>query len=280
MRKKNNENDENDEDFEDFEAEELLKSLFETERLRQISVTTLRKELEELEERGGEENQKRIEDIKAELSMIDPEPETEEEKEMEKRISVILRNRRIKIARERRYNNFLKVMIACLLLIIIVYVISIATTGRSLFEGIYTLTREIFKDTKEKTLKDDIDEPYASDIREYDNLEEFKQTEKIDILAPEYISGNKKIYKIEYRVYVNNICISYSGETFLTVYLNTPLIDINSYNNEAEEYSFNGMNYYIFKKNSTISWEYDENAYILKCSEDIDDYKKIIESIK
>jgi len=276
---------EDENDIMDFDPKELFKNLSEINRLRQISVDNLKQELKDLEEGGKEYNQGRIEWIKEELSMIDVEadPKTDDEffgdKEKdagnEKKMPSVKRRKRAKEITAHIYKS----LIACLLFFIAIHIFSITALDKNIFSGVYTWTKDMFMDTTGKKAENDDFEIVVSGIREYTNLDEFKQAEKIDIIVPDYISGDEKIKIIKCNFCSEKIDITYTGGTFLTIYLNTSLSDLNIYN-DVEKYNFNNIDYYILKKNKTITWEHGGNRYTLECSDGIDEYKKIIEIIK
>ena len=272
--------DENDEE-EQIDMEQLFRSLFETERLRRITVENYKKEIEELEKSGTEEDLLKIAFLKEELSIIDPPLDDEEEESSEEHdfIKSYLREKQLRKRNVIRRIRTVRVMTAITIIVIIIQIISMASVSsfdKSFFGSVYNWAKEIFVSSTDKNSDTSADD----NIKEYNTIEEFIEKEKIKIVAPRYVPGNEEICKVEYhKLSPAAIHVFYNGDTFLTIKLDAPLSNLDKYN-DMEEYSYNDTNYYISKELKTIIWEHDKSQYTFRDFFEIDDYKEIIKSIK
>jgi len=287
---KNSEDSESPESTENFDAKELLNSLIEIDKKRQISVNNLKQELKELEEGGREYSQTRIDWIKEELSIIDVDsmPETEEmeeENDPTERLKTVLTN----IKRKHGTESISKALIICIILTLFINVFSVRAFGRGGFSiddlgNIWTIDyyyeyEKVINGQTIKYIRFNDTDIYISTLRAYKSIDEFKEAEKIDIVVPEYIPGADKIFKIDYIVEVD-INIIYSDKISLGIHLINKLHEPDEDDDNMEKYNYNDVNYYIFRNVQTIFWEYAGNMYSLVCSDGIEEYKEIIESIR
>jgi hypothetical protein len=253
----------------ELEKKKIIAKMLRAENERRLEAEKLKQELREQESRGEQCDINRVMEIIEELSIIDPPLEGESGAE-----GVRWRGFRLLSSAAKR------AIVVCVILAVILPVFAITAFNNNFFGNVRYYTQMMFSGILGKNVQQDNVNRWASDAKEYKNIEEFELAENIKLLIPSWLPGDLEIKNIRYS-YDNNeettINIKYHNEkTLLTIKFNT-LYTID----EAEIYENNGVIFYLFKDSDMICWEYGGNFYTLDCGFDINEYaEEIIKNIK
>jgi len=259
-----------------YDKKELLLKILQAEKARQEKINNLKLELHELEMQGDMCDTDRIDEIIKELNILDPLPEKEED-EKENKISQAV----IKIKKKRRF-ILLKVASIIGVVLLCIQVLGVTAFHRNFFDDAINWSQDMYYSLIGKNMQEDDKKVEASGAKQYNSVEEFEKAENIKILTPEYMPNNIKIESVVYfyDFEEKNINIVYDDNmTSLIVKLNERFPDINNIDN-AYFYEKGGIIFYVFKYANMILWEYENNFYNFNFGFDIDEYEKIIKSIK
>lgn len=204
-------------------------------------------------------------------------------KEIEIEISEEEVKRRIKAISDKHYQSikekkkgrfiFLKISAACVSVLLSAQIITLTTFGINLFD----LTKNTLLSLLGIEIHQDSISLSSSLIRKYETIEEFEETENINIIVPTWLPGDVKIEFISYAYDLERTNIRYNDGTELSIKLYLDKFDTD----RATIFESNNVMFYVFEDSNIISWEYNGNLYNLNCGFDLNEYvDEIIKNIK
>jgi len=266
-----------------YSRKELTASIISAEIARQSEIKELTLKLHKLEMQEDMCDTDNIDEIIGELNVIDPLPENHNY-EKSKKISQGRVKARIKKENKSRKKPLMvfKVSAVFAAIILSVQVISVVAFEQNFFGSVANWTKDMFVSLVGTSIQKGNTVIEASHTREYKTVEEFEKAEGIKILTTGYMPNGTKVeavlYGYEYET--KTVIVRYDDNTtVLMVMLNDGLPDTKN-DWGAESYEHGGIVFYVFKEAKGILWEHENNFYNLTCGFEIDEYEKIIESIK
>jgi len=169
---------------------------------------------------------------------------------------------------------------ACALTVVIVSALSVAAINYNLLDAAVHLTKKMLSAIMGNEIEQDDISRVAFDTREYKTIEEFKNSENIDVIVPTWLPGSVKIEKIAYDYGKEKmINIHYDdGVSLLTIILDSAMPDDTG---DAQIYENGNIEFHMFADSNIIWWESNGDFYNLICGFDIiDNVDKVIEHIK
>ena len=175
-----------------------------------------------------------------------------------------------------------KFIAACALTVVIVSALSVAAFNQDFFGDVFNWTKEIFLSLVGTSAEEQDKKAEASHSRQYKTVEDFEAAEGIKILTPEYMPNGIKIKAVIYYhdFETKNIKVEYDDHmTFLDIKLDETLPNMENIA-DVKYIENDGIVFYIIENRNTITWDYENNTYILTCGFEIGEYEKIIKNIK
>ena len=267
-------------DMSEEDIENIIYKILREEAERRRLKSQLIQELHEIEAQGDMRDVKRMTEIIDELNIIDP-PEEDE-------VDYLKRTEKMPQIRVRRKKKILSILfrVSAIFIVVLFCIQAVPTassSNRNFFDNVVHWTRSMIMTFVGSNEQKDDKKIEASEIKRYKDIKEFKKAEKIDILIPNYIPNSAKIESINYIYDEKNekiIDIRYDDNVTLLKIIFNEKIDSNA-TNDATILQCNDNQFYVSKNIDTIiSWEYDNNYYILICKVDVSDYGEILKIVK